>query len=1292
MAQQNEGNYGPGQNVHHLNSPFVARDEAHAGQPGPQRHPLPANSQGPRQPEQGVLGKSQDGQQQQRDLDQLREHDRSFQERYKQSMSSPPSQSPAHFFNLPTSENPWAEWQIRRACPSPRFGHSANYIAARDGELFIMGGIRDMDILNDLWVIDTHMLTGYQLRTEGAEVSARVGHAGLTLGNAYILFGGDTKIQETDSLDNNLYLLNTTTLRWTIAEPKGPRPTGRYGHSLVNVGVKLFVFGGQVDDMFYSDMWVFDLTQLRSPTCHWEKVEPLTPPPPPRTNHTVVTYQEKIYLFGGANRDLWYSDTWCYDPALNEWTQLDCTGYVPAPCQGHAATVIGDTMYVFGGMSSQGNLIDQLFALKLTTHKWYTFQNLGPGPCPRSGHSLTAFDGDKILVWGGTDQSSVAYVLDVSRINYPDEATETDTSILNSSGSAATQPDIKEGQRAVADTSLTTSDAIEADTAAARSTQLTRETSARSTPAARNSILLKRQSWQPPQSTVGGVPGQAAAPALSVAESDEFQSATDLPAALNSKGSVSGGLPSEGSVAPLSRPNRSDNTFVPVTTAAALAEAEAAALADSTKSGPSQPDSAAKTPVLNTSALEPEVKSPLPNVISRGLEASPVQNLPEFGNEVTSPVSNVHEVDEVTSPRELEVKESQDIEDITAEIPGALPRSEGHHNLAVASEVGSGTPDTLWRATSSSSEGTEFGLGDKESYDEKQIHNHSLKAGDAESPEQLLAEAAASGGSLSAAPLAEKDLPEEPLAKEPSAEEAIPEEPLAKESFSETTLTEKAVNEAPLEKASAGESLPETPVAEEHGIEAPLPEEVTANALNSGEEAEAQPDSIEQQSDKVAMPDIPELVKATGTPEDVEEIQPVGVAVANASVPGLNANADKKVESTKEVKSAVADAVPARKSIEPSEFDTLRQQMADQRRAQNQTSIGERQNLVMVRRELLDHQEAFGKLQSEHSTLQKQYEALYQSTAEQMAVVSAANEAAALHRGQAEQAAKRADALAVENEELKKRLAALESSQTERDMETKQADYHSKIDDLFSKWSLFPAVAGGGAALAAGGAVAAANGTSREISNGESSDYYRGLYESQRKVIDETQADLNEAYRDISELQEELKQVQLELDTANDRAKSVDDLSAKHKEAESELVTLRAFKEQSSKDSSDLQSQLEAAKARCTELEAEYNKSVEYLQNQQSALSKTRSELARIKEANSSLQDELNDARLLAGPSMESHNDADTSTQSVGSLNYRQAELIIKDLKTQLIIAEEDRDELREQVHKMKKAALADRV
>lgn len=92
----------------------------------------------------------------------------------------------------------------------------------------------------------------------------------------------------------------TATRQWSRATPQGQRPSGRYGHTLNIVGSKLYVFGGQVDTVFFNDLVSFDLNTLQHPGSRWEVVVPAgegsADIPAPRTNHTMVTWNEKLYL------------------------------------------------------------------------------------------------------------------------------------------------------------------------------------------------------------------------------------------------------------------------------------------------------------------------------------------------------------------------------------------------------------------------------------------------------------------------------------------------------------------------------------------------------------------------------------------------------------------------------------------------------------------------------------------------------------------------------------------------------------------------------------------------------------------------------------------------------------------------------------------------------------------------------------------------------------------------------------------------------------------------------------
>lgn len=87
-------------------------------------------------------------------------------------------------------------------------------------------------------------------------------------------------------------------------------------------------------------------------------------------------------------------------------------------------------MYIFGGRTEEGNDLGDLAAFRISTRRWYTFQNMGPSPSPRSGHSMTTV-GKQIVVLAGEPSSaprdpvelSYAYFLDTGKIRYPPDST-----------------------------------------------------------------------------------------------------------------------------------------------------------------------------------------------------------------------------------------------------------------------------------------------------------------------------------------------------------------------------------------------------------------------------------------------------------------------------------------------------------------------------------------------------------------------------------------------------------------------------------------------------------------------------------------------------------------------------------------------------------------------------------------------------------------------------------------------------------------------------------------------------
>ena len=134
----------------------------------------------------------------------------------------------------------------------------------------------------------------------------------------------------------------------------------------------------------------------------WELVEPIedSPKPHKRTGHTCVAYGEKLFLcahflnipvsstdlsrsarvrFGGTDFQFHYNDAWCFDIRSQTWKQLGCTGFVPSAREGHAAAIVDDAMYLFGGRGTDGKDLGDLYAFKIPSACTLSFSTAPDG-------------------------------------------------------------------------------------------------------------------------------------------------------------------------------------------------------------------------------------------------------------------------------------------------------------------------------------------------------------------------------------------------------------------------------------------------------------------------------------------------------------------------------------------------------------------------------------------------------------------------------------------------------------------------------------------------------------------------------------------------------------------------------------------------------------------------------------------------------------------------------------------------------------------------------------------------
>ncbi|KAG6890506.1 hypothetical protein C0995_007705 [Termitomyces sp. Mi166 len=236
--------------------------------------------------------------------------------------------------------------------------------ATPEGDLYIFGGSVDGVPRNDIYLLSTcnHSVSLFQ--TDCDVPSPRVGHACALFSNFLVVWGGDTRFDPftKEKLDEDIYLLDLASKKWTRVTIDDPVPMGRYGHTVTVWESKLFLFGG------------------------WQ-------------------------VEGGFSNDLWSLD-------------LDAR-YIPQQRHGHAAALVDDIIYIFGGRDMNGKDLQDLCAFKISDQLWYTFQNVGPTPSGRSGHAMVAVN-SKVCLLGGEslsqetrDGPTIVHVLNTYQIKYP---------------------------------------------------------------------------------------------------------------------------------------------------------------------------------------------------------------------------------------------------------------------------------------------------------------------------------------------------------------------------------------------------------------------------------------------------------------------------------------------------------------------------------------------------------------------------------------------------------------------------------------------------------------------------------------------------------------------------------------------------------------------------------------------------------------------------------------------------------------------------------------------------------
>nr|AML78125.1 putative LOV domain-containing protein [Helonias bullata] len=193
---------------------------------------------------------------------------------------------------------------------------------------------------------------------------------------------------------------------WRKLMVGGAVEPSRCNFSACAVGNRVVLFGGEgVNMQPMNDTFVLDLNASNP---EWRHVK-VSSPPPGRWGHTLSCLNGSwLVVFGGCGRQGLLNDVFILDLDAKHPAWREIAGVAPPlPRSWHSScTLDGTKLVVSGGCADSGVLLSDTFLLDVTMEKpvWREIP-VSWSPPSRLGHSLSAYGGRKILMFGGLAKS-----------------------------------------------------------------------------------------------------------------------------------------------------------------------------------------------------------------------------------------------------------------------------------------------------------------------------------------------------------------------------------------------------------------------------------------------------------------------------------------------------------------------------------------------------------------------------------------------------------------------------------------------------------------------------------------------------------------------------------------------------------------------------------------------------------------------------------------------------------------------------------------------------------------------
>eukprot|EP00760_Papus_ankaliazontas_P035525 PhM_4_TR7860/c0_g1_i1/m.66161 len=293
----------------------------------------------------------------------------------------------------------WTQWVVQGAPPDARFDSCCTRRAATN-TIICFGGTGRTGDYNDVWELT---VTGTPKWTLLSPASGSAVPSERRIAQCYVQ-GTDlviaTGYQSSDgAVQNDLWAMDLTTRRWTMAPAPSHAPEARDSAQLCVLGSVPYMVAGWGETTFHNDVWTISAGASRQ----WVSVSTDILAPQPRALHSMVAMGNLIYMAFGSGR-VDYNDIWTFDTDKLVWSQIMPKNTPPAARSGASVVTRGATLVFFGGTvgSKPSNEVHEFNSLAQT---WADMTRSGAtSPSGRYGHgAIMLVNDDTMVVFGGLE-------------------------------------------------------------------------------------------------------------------------------------------------------------------------------------------------------------------------------------------------------------------------------------------------------------------------------------------------------------------------------------------------------------------------------------------------------------------------------------------------------------------------------------------------------------------------------------------------------------------------------------------------------------------------------------------------------------------------------------------------------------------------------------------------------------------------------------------------------------------------------------------------------------------------